>query len=235
MEILSERFNRRVEKMNVKIEESWKNALSDEFEKDYFKSLTEFVRGEYLSGKTIYPAAKNIFNAFNLCPLDKVRVVIIGQDPYHEPGQAHGLCFSVESGTDLPPSLINIYKEIESDIGHKSKTNGDLTYWANQGVLLLNSTLTVRAHAAASHVGHGWETFTDAVIKTVAQNRTNIVYMLWGSFAQNKAAIVDKNQNLVLCSAHPSPLSAYRGFFGNNHFSRANEYLVAHGQTPIDW
>ena len=218
MEILSERFNRRVEKMNVKIEESWKNALSDEFEKDYFKSLTEFVRSEYLSGKTIYPAAKNIFNAFNLCPLDKVRVVIIGQDPYHEPGQAHGLCFSVESGTDLPPSLINIYKEIESDIGHKSKTNGDLTYWANQGVLLLNSTLTVRAHAAASHVGHGWETFTDAVIKTVAQNRKNIVYMLWGSFAQNKAAIVDKNQNLVLCSAHPSPLSAYRGFFGNNHF-----------------
>lgn len=221
--------------MNVKIEESWKNALSDEFEKDYFKSLTEFVRSEYLSGKTIYPAAKNIFNAFNLCPLDKVRVVIIGQDPYHEPGQAHGLCFSVESGTDLPPSLINIYKEIESDIGHKSKTNGDLTYWANQGVLLLNSTLTVRVHAAASHVGHGWETFTDAVIKTVAQNRKNIVYMLWGSFAQNKAAIVDKNQNLVLCSAHPSPLSAYRGFFGNNHFSRANEYLVAHGQTPIDW
>ena len=221
--------------MNVKIEESWKNALSDEFEKDYFKSLTEFVRSEYLSGKTIYPAAKNIFNAFNLCPLHKVRVVIIGQDPYHEPGQAHGLCFSVESGTDLPPSLINIYKEIESDIGHKSKTNGDLTYWANQGVLLLNSTLTVRAHAAASHVGHGWETFTDTVIKTVAQNRKNIVYMLWGSFAQNKAAIVDKNQNLVLCSAHPSPLSAYRGFFGNHHFSRANEYLVAHGQTPIDW
>lgn len=221
--------------MNVKIEESWKNALSDEFEKDYFKSLTEFVRGEYLSGKTIYPAAKNIFNAFNLCPLDKVRVVIIGQDPYHEPGQAHGLCFSVESGTDLPPSLINIYKEIESDIGHKSKTNGDLTYWANQGVLLLNSTLTVRAHAAASHVGHGWETFTDAVIKMLAQNRKNIVYMLWGSFAQNKAAIVDKNENLVLCSAHPSPLSAYRGFFGNHHFSRANEYLIAHGQTPIDW
>ena len=221
--------------MNVKIEESWKNALSNEFEKDYFKSLTEFVRGEYLSGKTIYPAAKNIFNAFNLCPLSNVRVVIIGQDPYHEPGQAHGLCFSVESGTDLPPSLINIYKEIESDIGHKSKTNGDLTYWANQGVLLLNATLTVRAHAAASHAGHGWETFTDAVIKTVAQNRKNIVYMLWGSFAQNKAAIVDKNENLVLCSAHPSPLSAYRGFFGNHHFSRANEYLITHGQTPIDW
>ena len=221
--------------MNVKIEDSWKNALSKEFEKDYFAKLTEFVRGEYLSGKTIYPAPKNIFNAFNLCPLDSVKVVIIGQDPYHEPGQAHGLCFSVESGVDLPPSLINIYKEIESDLGRKSITNGDLTAWANQGVLLLNATLTVRAHMAASHVGHGWETFTDAVIKTVAQNRKNIVYMLWGSFAQKKAEIVDKNENLILCSAHPSPLSAYRGFFGNHHFSRANEYLIQHNQTPINW
>ena len=221
--------------MNVKIEQSWKDALAREFEKDYFKNLTDFVRGEYLSGKTIYPAAKNIFNAFNLCPLNKVKVVIIGQDPYHEPGQAHGLCFSVESGIDLPPSLINIYKEIESDLGHKSITNGDLTPWANQGVLLLNATLTVRAHAAASHVGHGWETFTDAVIKTVAQNRENVVYLLWGSFAQKKAEMVDKNKNLVLCSAHPSPLSAYRGFFGNHHFSQANEYLIQHGQSPIDW
>lgn len=221
--------------MNVKIEDSWKNALSGEFEKDYFKNLTDFVRGEYLSGKTIYPAAKNIFNAFNLCPLNDVKVVIIGQDPYHEPGQAHGLCFSVESGVDLPPSLINIYKEIESDIGHKSITNGDLTAWANQGVLLLNATLTVRAHAAASHAGHGWEIFTDAVIKAVAANRKNVVYMLWGSFAQQKAAMVDKNENLVLVSAHPSPLSAYRGFFGNHHFSRANEYLIQHGKKPIDW
>lgn len=221
--------------MNVKIEQSWKDALAREFEKDYFKNLTDFVRGEYLSGKTIYPAAKNIFNAFNLCPLNQVKVVIIGQDPYHEPGQAHGLCFSVESGIDLPPSLINIYKEIESDLGHKSITNGDLTPWANQGVLLLNATLTVRAHAAASHVGHGWETFTDAVIKTVAQNRENVVYLLWGSFAQKKAEMVDKNKNLVLCSAHPSPLSAYRGFFGNHHFSQANEYLIQHGQSPIDW
>ena len=221
--------------MNVKIEGSWQNALKDEFEKDYFKDLTDFVRAEYLSGKTIYPAAKNIFNAFNLCPLSKVKVVIIGQDPYHEPGQAHGLCFSVESGVDLPPSLINIYKEIESDIGHKSITNGDLTAWANQGVLLLNSTLTVQAHVAASHAGHGWETFTDAVIRAVAQNRKNVVYMLWGSFAQKKAEMVDKNENLVLCSAHPSPLSAYRGFFGNHHFSRANEYLTQHGKTPIDW
>ena len=221
--------------MNVKIEESWQNALKDEFEKDYFQKLTDFVRGEYLSGKTIYPAPKNIFNAFNLCPLDSVKVVIIGQDPYHEPGQAHGLCFSVESGVDLPPSLINIYKEIESDIGHKSITNGDLTAWAAQGVLLLNSTLTVRAHVAASHAGHGWETFTDAVIRAVAQNRKNVVYMLWGSYAQRKAEMVDKNENLVLCSAHPSPLSAYRGFFGNHHFSRANEYLIQHGKTPIDW
>ena len=221
--------------MDVKIEQSWKDALSPEFEKDYFKNLTEFVRGEYMSGKTIYPEPKNIFNAFNLCPLDKVRVVIIGQDPYHEPGQAHGLCFSVQSGVDLPPSLINIYKEIESDTGHKSITNGDLTAWANQGVLLLNSTLTVRAHVAASHSGHGWEQFTDAVIRAVAQNRKNVVYMLWGSFAQKKAEFVDATQNLILKSAHPSPLSAYRGFFGNHHFSQANEYLVQKGFEPINW
>ena len=221
--------------MDVKIEQSWKDALSIEFEKDYFKKLTEFVRGEYLSGKTIYPEAKNIFNAFNLCPLDKVKVVIIGQDPYHEPHQAHGLCFSVEGGTEFPPSLINIYKEIESDIGHKSITNGDLTAWAEQGVLLLNSTLTVRAHVAASHSGMGWETFTDSVIRTVAQTRKHVVYMLWGSFAQKKAEFVDSTENLVLKSAHPSPLSAYRGFFGNHHFSRANEYLIANDEMPINW
>lgn len=221
--------------MDVKIEQSWKAALNSEFEKDYFKKLTEFVRSEYLSGKTIYPEAKNIFNAFNLCPLDKVKVVIIGQDPYHEPHQAHGLCFSVESGTEFPPSLINIYKEIESDIGHKSITNGDLTAWAEQGVLLLNSTLTVRAHIAASHSGMGWETFTDSVIRTVAQTRKHVVYMLWGSFAQKKAEFVDSTENLVLKSAHPSPLSAYRGFFGNHHFSRANEYLIANDETPINW
>ncbi len=221
--------------MDVKIEQSWKAALNSEFEKDYFKKLTEFVRGEYLSGKTIYPEAKNIFNAFNLCPLDKVKVVIIGQDPYHEPHQAHGLCFSVEGGTEFPPSLINIYKEIESDIGHKSITNGDLTAWAEQGVLLLNSTLTVRAHIAASHSGMGWETFTDSVIRTVAQTRKHVVYMLWGSFAQKKAEFVDSTENLVLKSAHPSPLSAYRGFFGNHHFSRANEYLIANDEMPINW
>ena len=221
--------------MDVKIEQSWKNILAPEFEKDYFKKLTDFVRAEYMSGKTIYPEPKNIFNAFNLCPLNDVKVVIIGQDPYHEPHQAHGLCFSVENGTDFPPSLVNIYKEIESDIGHKSITNGDLTSWANQGVLLLNSTLTVRAHVAASHCGYGWEIFTDAVIRAVAKNRKNVVYMLWGSFAQKKADFVDGTENLILKSAHPSPLSAYRGFFGNHHFSRANEYLVANGKTPIDW
>ncbi|MBR3148470.1 MAG: uracil-DNA glycosylase [Alphaproteobacteria bacterium] len=221
--------------MDVKIEPSWKDALKDEFEKDYFIKLTEFVRSEYLSGKTIYPEAKNIFNAFNLCPLSNVKVVIIGQDPYHEPHQAHGLCFSVENGTDFPPSLINIYKEIESDLGHKSITNGDLSAWAKQGVLLLNSTLTVRAHIAASHSGKGWEQFTDAVIRAVNETQKNVVYMLWGSFAQKKAEFVDNQNNLILKSAHPSPLSAYRGFFGNHHFSRANEYLVENGKTPIDW
>lgn len=221
--------------MDVKIEQSWKDVLSGEFEKEYFRKLTDFVRAEYKSGKTIYPKPQNIFNAFNLCPLSDVKVVIIGQDPYHEPGQAHGLCFSVENGIDLPPSLVNIYKEIESDIGHKSKTNGDLSYWARQGVLLLNSTLTVRAHQAASHSGKGWETFTDAVIRAVSENRKNVVYLLWGSFAQKKADCVNAEQNLILKSAHPSPLSAYRGFFGNHHFSKTNEYLIAHGKTPIDW
>ena len=220
--------------MNVKIEQSWKDVLSAEFDKDYFIKLTDFVRGEYLSGKTVYPEPKNIFNAFNLCPIDNVKVVIIGQDPYHEPGQAHGLCFSVLPPTAIPPSLVNIYKEIESDLGHKSVTNGDLTHWANQGVLLLNSTLTVRAHAAASHAGRGWEEFTDAVIRAVAQ-RDNIVYMLWGSYAQKKAAFVNSNKNLILKSVHPSPLSAYRGFFGCKHFSQANKYLANNGKNPIEW
>lgn len=220
--------------MNVKIEQSWKNALAKEFDKDYFIKLTDFVRGEYLSGKTVYPAPQNIFNAFNLCPLENVRVVIIGQDPYHEPGQAHGLSFSVLPPTPVPPSLRNIYKEIESDLGRKSKTNGDLTYWANQGVLLLNATLTVLAHQAGSHFGRGWEQFTDAVIRQVAE-RENIVYMLWGNYAQKKAALVNRDKNLVLQSVHPSPLSASRGFFGCKHFSQANEYLVKCGKSPIDW
>ena len=220
--------------MNVKIEQSWKDALSAEFDKDYFIKLTDFVRNEYLSGKTVYPAPANIFNAFNLCPLDNVKVVIIGQDPYHEPGQAHGLCFSVLQPTPIPPSLVNIYKEIQNDLGRPSITHGDLTSWAQQGVLLLNATLTVLAHRAASHVGRGWEQFTDAVIRTVA-TRDNVVYMLWGSYAQRKAEFVDPNKNLILKSVHPSPLSASRGFFGNHHFSRANQYLIAHGKTPIDW
>ena len=220
--------------MDVKIEESWKQALANEFDKDYFIKLTDFVRAEYKSGKQIFPAAKNIFNAFNLCPLSDVRVVIIGQDPYHEPGQAHGLCFSVLPPTPIPPSLQNIYKEIESDLGRPSSTHGDLTHWAEQGVLLLNATLTVRAHAAASHAGKGWEQFTDAVI-TACSKHENIVYMLWGSYAQRKAQIVDPDKNLILKSVHPSPLSAHHGFFGNHHFSKANEYLVAHGKEPIDW
>lgn len=220
--------------MNVKIEQSWKDALAGEFDKDYFIKLTEFVRNEYLAGHAVYPAPQNIFNAFNLCPLPDVKVVIIGQDPYHEPGQAHGLCFSVLPPTPVPPSLINIYKEIESDLGRPSATHGDLTAWARQGVLLLNSTLTVAAHQAASHAGRGWERFTDAVIRAVA-HRDNIVYMLWGAYAQRKAEFVDPSRNLVLKSVHPSPLSAHRGFFGNHHFSRANEYLVQHGKTPIEW
>lgn len=220
--------------MNVKIEQTWKDALSTEFDKDYFIKLTDFVRAEYMSGKKIYPAPANIFNAFNLCPLDRVKVVMIGQDPYHEPGQAHGLCFSVLPPTPVPPSLVNIYKEIENDLGRPSVTHGDLTHWAQQGVLMLNATLTVQAHRAASHVGKGWEQFTDAVIRTVA-GRDNVVYMLWGSYAQRKAEFVNPQNNLILKSVHPSPLSAHRGFFGNHHFSRANEYLVAHGMTPIEW
>lgn len=220
--------------MNVKIEQSWKDALAGEFDKDYFIKLTDFVRGEYLSGRAVYPAPANIFNAFNLCPLDKVKVVIIGQDPYHEPGQAHGLCFSVLPPTPVPPSLVNIYKEIENDLGRPSVTHGELTSWAEQGVLLLNATLTVQAHRAASHTGRGWEQFTDAVIRACAA-RDNIVYMLWGSYAQRKAEFVNSQNNLILKSVHPSPLSAHRGFFGNHHFSRANEYLSAHGKTPIEW
>ncbi|MBN1325021.1 MAG: uracil-DNA glycosylase [Alphaproteobacteria bacterium] len=220
--------------MNVKIEDSWKSVLGTEFDKEYFIKLTDFVRNEYISGKTVYPAPANIFNAFNLCPFDKVKVVIIGQDPYHEPGQAHGLCFSVQDGVALPPSLKNIYQEIENDLGHKSITSGDLTAWATQGVLLLNSTLTVQAHTAASHAGKGWEQFTDAIIRALSA-RKNLVYLLWGSYAQKKAEIVNNSENLVLKSVHPSPLSAYRGFFGNKQFSKTNQYLVAHNYEPINW
>ena len=220
--------------MDVKIEQSWKDALKDEFEKDYFINLTNFIKKEYLSGKAIYPKPSNIFNAFNLCPLDNVKVVIIGQDPYHEPNQAHGLCFSVQKGVNYPPSLVNIYKEIENDLGYKSVTNGDLSYWAEQGILLLNSSLTVKAHYAGSHSGIGWEIFTDSVIKILSY-KEGIVYLLWGSFAQKKAEIIDINKNLVLKSVHPSPLSAHRGFFGNHHFSKTNQYLKGLGKKEIIW
>ena len=220
--------------MNVKIEESWKQQLSAEFEKDYFVRLTEFVRQEYAQG-IVYPPGRLIFNAFDLCPFDQVKVVIIGQDPYHGPGQAHGLCFSVNDGVRFPPSLVNIFKEIESDLGTPVPLSGNLTRWSNQGVLLLNATLTVRAHQAGSHQRKGWEEFTDAAIRTLATQREGIVFILWGSYAQKKGAFIDRTRHLVLTSAHPSPLSAWNGFFGNKHFSRANEYLVSQGKTPIAW
>ena len=220
--------------MDVKMEPSWKIRLAGEFEKDYFVKLTDFVRQEYRQA-TVYPSGPNIFNAFAHCPFDRVKVVIIGQDPYHEPGQAHGLCFSVQDGTPFPPSLQNIFKEITDDLGRPRPTSGDLTRWADQGVLLLNATLTVRAHRAGSHQGHGWETFTDAVIRCLNAERQHLVYMLWGAYAQKKGASIDTSRNLVLTSPHPSPLSAHRGFFGNRHFSRANDYLVALGESPIDW
>lgn len=220
--------------MDVQIEESWKQVLQEEFEKDYFKRLTDFVRNEYCQG-TVYPPGKLIFNAFNLCPFDKVKVVIIGQDPYHGPGQAHGLCFSVNDGVKFPPSLQNIFKEIHDDLGAPIPTTGNLTRWANQGVLMLNATLTVRAHQAGSHQRQGWEEFTDAAIRLLAERREHLVFILWGSYAQKKGAFIDRNRHLVLTSAHPSPLSAYNGFFGNHHFSRTNDYLLANGETPIEW
>ena len=220
--------------MNVQIEETWKQVLDDEFNKDYFVALTNFVRQEYHQ-TTIYPPGKLIFNAFNLCPFDKVKVVIIGQDPYHGPGQAHGLCFSVNDGIALPPSLQNIFKEIHDDLGTPVPATGNLTRWAEQGVLLLNATLTVRAHSAGSHQRKGWEEFTDAVIRKLAEEREHLVFILWGSYAQKKGAFIDRNKHLVLTSVHPSPLSAYHGFFGNHHFSRANAYLQEHGEQPIAW
>ena len=220
--------------MNVQIEESWKEALMPEFSKDYFIRLTDFVRKEYHE-TTVYPPGKLIFNAFNLCPFDNVKVVIIGQDPYHGPGQAHGLCFSVNDGIQPPPSLVNIFKEINSDLGKPIPQSGNLTRWAEQGVLLLNATLTVRAHQAGSHQRRGWEEFTDAVIRKLAEEKSNLVFILWGSYAQKKGAFIDRNRHLVLTSVHPSPLSAYNGFFGNHHFSLANDYLVRNGKTAIDW
>ena len=220
--------------MDVQIEPSWKRHLAAEFEKPYFANLTDFVRREYRAG-TCYPPGRLIFNAFNLCPFDRVKVVIIGQDPYHGPGQAHGLCFSVNDGVPFPPSLQNIFKEIHDELGTPVPQSGNLTRWAEQGVLLLNATLTVRDHQAGSHQRQGWEEFTDAAIKALAEEREHLVFILWGAYAQKKGAFIDRSRHLVLSSAHPSPLSAYHGFFGNRHFSRANAYLEQHGETPIKW
>ena len=218
----------------VQIETSWQEKLQQEFDEPYFEELIEFVRREYAPG-TCYPPGNLIFNAFNLCPLPQVKVVLIGQDPYHEPGQAHGLCFSVNDGVPFPPSLRNIFQEIQADLGTPVPASGNLTRWAEQGVLLLNATLTVRAHAAASHQKHGWERFTDAVIRLVSAECEHVVFILWGSYAQSKATLIDSTKHCVLRSAHPSPLSAYRGFFGNHHFSLCNQYLQQHNIKPIDW
>lgn len=220
--------------MGVKIESSWKEKLQPEFDKDYFVRLVDFVKGEYATG-TVYPPGRLMFNAFDQCPFDKVKVVILGQDPYHEPGQAHGLCFSVNDGVPFPPSLQNIFKEIETDLGIAPPRTGNLLRWAQQGVLLLNATLTVRAHSAGSHQNKGWETFTDAVIHHIAEEKEHVVFILWGSYAQKKGEFINPNKHLVLKSPHPSPLSAHRGFFGNKHFSKTNDYLRQTGQEPIQW
>ena len=220
--------------MEVRIEPTWKSRLQEEFEKEYFIRLTEFVKEEYRL-KTIYPPGSLIFNAFNLCPFQNVKAVIIGQDPYHGPGQAHGLCFSVRDGVEFPPSLVNIFKEIESDMGIKRPAGGNLERWASQGVLLLNATLTVRAHQAGSHQKMGSELFTDRAISILNIEKKNIVFFLWGAYAQKKGEAIDRSKHLVLESVHPSPLSASRGFFGNKHFSRCNEYLLAHGIKTINW
>ena len=220
--------------MDVRIETSWKSKLYNEFQKDYFTRLSEYVKEEYRAG-TIYPPGGLIFNAFDLCPFESVKAVIIGQDPYHGPGQAHGLCFSVREGIDFPPSLINIFKEVESDMGYRTYRSGNLGRWATQGVLLLNATLTVRAHLAGSHQHKGWEEFTDAVISILNREKENLVFFLWGAYAQRKGEAIDRSKHLVLESVHPSPLSASRGFFGNKHFSRCNDYLTEKGINPIDW
>jgi len=220
--------------MDVKIEPTWKAELQAEFEKEYFTELTSFVRNEYKTRLT-FPPAPLIFNAFDQCPFDNVKVVIIGQDPYHGDGQAHGLCFSVNDGIAFPPSLLNIFKEINRDLGVPTPASGNLTRWAQQGVLLLNATLTVQAHMAGSHQGKGWETFTDAVIDKLATGKEQLVFMLWGSYAQKKGAFIDPTRHLVLKSVHPSPLSAYRGFIGNNHFSLTNQYLKENGKSEIVW
>ena len=220
--------------MNVRIDESWRQELQPEFDKPYFELLTNFVRHAYAT-RQCFPPAGQIFRAFDLCPFDKVRVVIIGQDPYHDYNQAHGLCFSVQEGVPAPPSLLNIYKELQRDLAKPIPNSGDLTHWAEQGVLLLNATLTVEAHKAGSHQGKGWEELTDAAIQALNNQRSNIVFMLWGSYAQRKGQFIDRKRHLVLTAVHPSPLSAYRGFIGCGHFSKANDYLLQHGLSPINW
>lgn len=220
--------------MKVKIDKSWQKKFNNELKKEYFQKLITFLKQEYLS-KLVYPLPENLFQAFNLCPYNKIKVVVIGQDPYHGPKQAHGLCFSVQAGTKKPPSLKNIFKEIEDDLKIKMSNSGDLTNWAKQGVLLLNATLSVLDGNAGSHQGKGWEKFSDAVIKTISDQKENVVFLLWGAYAKNKANLIDSNKHLILKAPHPSPLSAYRGFFGCQHFSKANEYLKKHGQTEINW
>ncbi len=220
--------------MDVRIEKSWKESLAPEWDKEYFKNLTDFVRHEYATAQ-VFPPASRIFAAFDACPVEDVKVVILGQDPYHGEGQANGLCFSVNPGVAIPRSLVNIFKEISSDTGAPIPADGDLSRWARQGVLLLNATLTVRAHQAGSHQGRGWEQFTDEVVRMLATERSGLVFILWGSYAARKGEFIDRNRHLVLTSAHPSPLSASRGFFGNHHFSLANDYLVRQGKTPIVW
>lgn len=222
--------------MDVKIEESWKEVLKDEFAKPYFEQIVYFLKTERMAGKTIYPPGPLIFNAFDQTAFNKVKVVIIGQDPYHGAGQAHGLCFSVQDNVPPPPSLVNIYKEIQSDIGIvMDLKKGNLTHWARQGILLLNASLTVRANEANSHSKIGWTTFTDAVIQKVVEQKSGVVFLLWGKFAQEKQILIDETKHHVLKAAHPSPLSAHNGFFGCKHFSKTNDYLIKQGQDPIDW
>lgn len=220
---------------DIQLEPGWKALLADQFELDYMQVLRRFLQAEKQQGKQIYPAGADIFNALNSTPFEQVKVVILGQDPYHGPGQAHGLCFSVHPGVALPPSLQNIYKEIHADLGLPISRSGCLDKWAQQGVLLLNSVLTVAAGQAASHQGKGWEVFTDRVISVLNEHGQNLVFLLWGSYAQRKGAMIDRNRHLVLQSPHPSPLSAHRGFFGNQHFSQTNAWLQQHNKTPIDW
>lgn len=220
--------------MEVKIDPSWKSVLQDEFDQEYFKTLASFVRDEYKHA-IIYPPPKNIFRAFELTPFDKVEVLILGQDPYHNAGQANGLCFAVGQGVVLPPSLQNIFKELESDIGPLKNRSGDLERWAKQGVLLLNATLTVKAHAAGSHQHKGWEKFTDSVIKALSEKKENLVFILWGNYARSKKNLIDWEKHEIFESTHPSPFSAYNGFFGSKPFSKTNDYLIAHNKKPIDW